>query len=226
VTGRQGLGDSLEVKALLDNGGGSRHYYAFIAGGPGSVGGYRFSSSSISSEMEGCEDWVATKNIESDQQLTTQDCWWDWEDGAYFVDLVRIWLHEGETVVVEMTSHDTLSLDPFLELLVYDSSRDLYNVVVSNDDIGESDYDSRIEYTVGAGEAGFYFLGPSSALPEEVGAYTLSISSTGAPTSSARPLSSGDLLDQLLHLDPRSLVGRGSQKAGPGLRIERKRQIR
>ena len=181
IAGRVEEGNSLEVKALLDNGGSTRQYFTYIAGGPGGVGDYQFSSRSISPAMEGCETWVATRNIITTQQLTVSDCFWE---GPYYADLVEVWLDDGETLDVEMTSPNWTSLDPYLELLVYNAASDLYTAIWSNDDVAGGDFDARIQYTVGEGDAGFYLVGPTSAYTGQTGTYTLTITSSGGSGSS------------------------------------------
>jgi hypothetical protein len=186
VAGRQEiLSDSVKVKALLDDAGSSKQYWVYVSGGPGGVGDYSFSSGSISPAMSECEVWVSTKNITSTQALGLNDCYWS---GPSYVDLVEIWLDEGETVVAEMTSPNTDAVDPFIDLMWRDS-QGVYNVFDSDDDGGQG-LNARLEHTITAedGGSGFYFLGFSSAFANEIGPYTLTITSDGgaAGTSESR----------------------------------------
>jgi len=199
VAGRIEIGNSLEVKALLDNGGSTKQYYSYIAGGPGGVGDYQFSSQGISSAMIGCENWVSTRNVNTNQQLDGNDCYWE---GPYYTDLIEVWLDEGETVTIDMTSPNTLLLDPYLELLTYDAGTDLYTVVQEDDDSG-GNLNARIQRTVTTanGGAGFYFIGPTTAFAGETGNYTLTISSTGG-SGSPPEVGSRTVSSELLPVPP------------------------
>ncbi len=220
VAGDEGDGGTLAVKTILENGSGPKAFFPWVAAEPGGVGGYTFSSQAIDDDMEGCETWAVSKNLETVQELTTNDCFWSTDQGEFYVDLIEIWLNAGETLVVEMSSADWNVLDPFLELLFLNNDG-LYETLDADDD-GGNGLNARLEYVVGEGQDGFYFLGPTSAFSNEVGDYVLSISTTGGAQSEVGPAPGQATSLERIALPMPDVSGPGIPRVTPRQTVKRK----
>jgi hypothetical protein len=189
------FGADLVVKAFLDDGGSSKTYYPWVASDAGGVGSYTLSSGTTTPNMQNCDTWVSTKILSTNQSIGPTDCILAYQGDTYYGDFLTVWLDPGETLVVTESS---TFFDTRLWLLVENGPGD-YTIVWQNDDFGGTT-NSRLEYTASA--SGFYVIAPSSFDPGALGAYTMTISSSGGSGSAPALTPSRGLPAELLPIPP------------------------
>jgi hypothetical protein len=149
------------IKVLLPAGSYTLRVGSFEAG---ATGKYSLSSKTTSSSVTGCESVFVAVGISTEQALESTDCLW--ADGPIYADAFTIFLKEGQSLEVSMSS---VTVDSFLELYEMVSLKQ----VASNDNRDSSTKDARLTYTAPA--AGFFVIIARSAAGSPTGAYTLTL---------------------------------------------------
>jgi hypothetical protein len=211
-----GFGSDLTVKVFLDNGGGTKSYYPWIASDAGGVGSYTLSSGGTPATMQNCEYWASTKTLTTSQGLSPTDCAWTYSGETHFSDLLTVWIDEGEVLVVTESS---TFFDTLLWLLREEADGS-YTIVAANDDFGGS-LNSRLEFSTSS--PGFYHIAPTSLAALGTGGYTLTISSSGGSGGPERIAPATPLPGALLPIPGPASSGIRVLRSAPGLKEVRKR---
>lgn len=204
------FGSDLIVKVFLDNGGGTKAYYPWIASDAGGVGSYTLSSGATPPTMQNCEYWASTKTLTTSQGLSPTDCAWSYNGETHFSDLLTVWIDEGEVLVVTESS---TFFDTLLWLLQMEADGS-YTIIASNDDFGGS-LNSRLEFTPSS--PGFYYIAPTSLAALGTGGYTLTISSSGGSQAPRRLAPGTPLPGALLPISVPGPSGIRVVRPAPGL---------
>ncbi len=129
------------------------------------LGSYSLSSTVDDGLATNCEVIFAMRGISVAQNLTASDCVNASPSGPFYSDQFIIFLNAGIPVTIRMSS---LEFDTFLEL--YGASP---TPVAANNDISGTNPNSEIIYTPTV--SNYYAISASSFVPEDTGAYTLTI---------------------------------------------------
>jgi hypothetical protein len=210
VAGEAGdFGEDLVVKAFLDDGGSTKSYFPAVASDEGGVGSYTLSSGNTTSTMQNCDTWVSSKTLSTNQSIGPTDCILTYQGDTYYGDFLTVWLDQGETLVVTESS---TFFDTRLWLL-YENGPGDYTILWENDDFGGTT-NSRLEYTASVSD--FYVIAPSSFEAGALGAYSMTISSSGGSGSPPGLQPSGSPPAEVLRIPPASpRSGRVLRVSGP-----------
>jgi hypothetical protein len=167
------------------------HTIAATSFDPGETGSYALQVAAAQPSSENCDLVFVERGVTTAQTLSQTDCLLF---SPYFDDQFFIFLSAGSQVRITQSSE---AIDAYLLLLNPNGG-----VVAENDDANDATLDAQIVYT--ATVSGFHLISASSALEEEVGAYTLTVDSPGSALQGA-----------LLMQSPRTGTGKaGGRKAG------------
>lgn len=140
---------------------------------PADLGAYTLETAVSTAPVTGCEftaNW-ATRGVQITDALTATDCELGDEAGnLYYADPYLIFLQQGTTVTFRQTS---TVVDTYLELYRVGALGVDFIGFNDDDEANPPTTDSRLTHNVVV--SGIYLLLPSSAAPQEVGAYTLVI---------------------------------------------------
>ena len=156
-------GTNSGIKALLPAG---NYLLGASSFEPGVTGDYDIASTTISTDVTGCDPFFIVKNITTVQNIATTDCNLAGAGATpIYADGYFIFLNAGTSITINMTS---TALDSFLQLVRLDGQ-----VVAQNDNIDATTKDARITFTVT--QSNYYAIFTRSVPTTAVGTYTLTI---------------------------------------------------